>query len=94
MPATSAPKPNRSLGDHLLELEVILDAMVDEHDLQWGDIFGLVYSHLMVHRPDAREEYADDGSHPVAYYGHADSVPCKICNGGGRFERGKKRWNK
>jgi hypothetical protein len=63
-------KKNRTLGTALLDLETILDEMVDHHDLQWGDILNLVYGHLMVHRPDAREEYVDgDGSHPIFYYG-------------------------
>jgi len=56
------------LGDDLLELEVILDTMVDKHGLQVGDILGLIYSHLMVHRQDAFEEY-EDGDSPIFYYG-------------------------
>jgi hypothetical protein len=56
------------LGDDLLELETLLDRMVDDHDLQWGDILALVRQHLEVHRPDAQEEYVDGGN-PVFYYG-------------------------
>lgn len=59
----------RPLGDILLELEATLDEMVDSHDLQFGDILGLVYAHLLTHRPDAREEYVADDSHPEYYYG-------------------------
>lgn len=58
----------KKLGTTLLELEEILDEMVDKHDLQWGDILSLVHSHLVIHRPDAQEEYLD-GSHPIFYYG-------------------------
>jgi hypothetical protein len=56
------------LGDLLLELEVVLDKMVDQHDLQWGDILALVKQHLEVHRPDAQEEYVGGGN-PEFYYG-------------------------
>jgi hypothetical protein len=58
----------KTIGDTLLELETILDEMVDKHDLQVGDILNLVYGHLVVHRPDAFEEYVD-GGRPVMYYG-------------------------
>lgn len=58
----------RKLGAVLLDLEAILDEMIDNHDLQFGDILGLVHAHLMVHRPDAQEEYTD-GGHPVFFYG-------------------------
>jgi len=57
-----------SIGELLLDLESILDEMVDVHGLQTGDIMALVYSHLVVHRPDAFEEY-EDGSKPIHYYG-------------------------
>ena len=58
----------RKFGDILLDLEVILDEMVDSHDAQWGDVLNLVYGHLVIHRPDAREEYIE-GGHPEFYYG-------------------------
>lgn len=60
----------RKLGDVLLDLEVILDEMVDSHDLQFGDILNLVHGHLVIHRPDAREEYTAGGN-PVFKYGPA-----------------------
>lgn len=59
----------RKLGDILLDLEVILDEMVDSHELQVGDILNLVYGHLVIHRPDAKEVYVSDGSSPVFKYG-------------------------
>lgn len=64
-------KPDRALGAILLDLEVIMDEMVEQHDLQFGDILNLVYSHLIIHNPKAREEYLD-GSHPIFYYGPSD----------------------
>lgn len=61
-------KKTRSLGKLLLEMEVLLDEMVDKHQLQMGDILALISSHLEIHRPDCIEEYLD-GSHPIRYYG-------------------------
>lgn len=58
----------RTVGDIFLDLEVLLDELVDKHGFQWGDILYWVWGHLMVHRPDAREEY-DAGGHPEFNYG-------------------------
>lgn len=57
------------LGDRLLELEEV----IDENDLQWGDILNLVHGHLQVHRPDAQEEYTEGGN-PVFYYGPEEGL--------------------
>lgn len=65
--AMSKPK-TRPLGNILLDLELLLDEMVDCHELQWGDILNLVRGHLEVHRPDAQEEYVSGGN-PKFYYG-------------------------
>lgn len=59
----------KQLGDLLLDLEMILDEMVDNHGLQWGDILYLVQGHLIIHRPDAQEQYVDGSGSPVFYYG-------------------------
>lgn len=59
----------RPVGEILLDLEILLDEMVDDQDLQWGDILNLVYGHLVVHRPDAQEQYIKDDSSPIFYYG-------------------------
>ena len=61
----------RRLGDITADLEELLDEMIDDHDMQWGEIRSLVMNQLKVHRPDAQEEY-EDGSHPVDYYGPKD----------------------
>ncbi len=58
----------RPLGDVLLDMEVLVDEMIDDHDLQWGDILSLLHGHLLVHNPDSRENY-EDGGHPEFYYG-------------------------
>jgi len=56
------------MGNLLLDMESILDKMIDQHDIQFGDILNLVYGHLIIHRPDAREEYTA-GGHPLFKYG-------------------------
>ena len=58
----------RKFGEILLDLEVLIDEMVDDHEVQLGDLLSLVKSHVDIHRPDAIEEY-EDGSNPVDYYG-------------------------
>lgn len=64
----------RPLGSVLLDMEAILDEMVDDNDLQFGDILYLIYGHLVIHRPDAKEIYTEDKSSPVLYYGHKDGL--------------------
>jgi hypothetical protein len=63
----------RPMGKILLDLEKLLDEMCDEHDMQFGDIISLVHSHLVIHKPGAREVYVDDGSSPILYYGPEES---------------------
>lgn len=63
----------RALGEVLLNLETTLEEMVDDHDLQWGDVLGLVAVWLQIHRPNAQEVYLD-GSHPIFNYGPGDET--------------------
>jgi hypothetical protein len=58
----------RPLQVILLEIEVLVNELFDDHDLQWGDWIWNQYGWLMGHRPGNREEYLD-GSHPELYYG-------------------------
>lgn len=59
----------RPLGTVLLDLETIIAEMVEGHDLQFGDVLALVYAHLEVHHPEAREEYVDGAPPPRLFYG-------------------------
>lgn len=59
----------RPLGNITLELEKLLSEMIEDHDLQWGEILGLVHTWLQIHAPEAKEEYCDNGSNPIFYYG-------------------------
>lgn len=56
------------MGEITLELENVLQKMAHDHDLQWGEILGLVHTWLNIHAPSNQEEYVDGGS-PVYYYG-------------------------
>lgn len=58
----------RKFSEILLDAEKLIDEAIDSHGVQWGDLIFWLYGHLMIHRPDAREEYLDD-SHPELYYG-------------------------
>jgi hypothetical protein len=58
----------RPVGEIFLELEVLIDELVDQHDFQWGDILWWVLGHLKIHRPDAQEKYVAGGS-PTFEYG-------------------------
>ena len=55
-------------GDVTLELEKVLEKMTYDHDLQWGEVLGQVYSWLFIHAISYRETYLD-GTHPEYYYG-------------------------
>jgi hypothetical protein len=66
-------KKIRPLGDNLLDLEVVLDSMIKQHQLQFGDVLALVNTFLEVHHPEAKEEYVSGGS-PVFYYGPKEGL--------------------
>ena len=59
----------KPVGELTCELEDILEQLVDDHDLQHGEILYLVKAWLDIHRPGAIEKY-NDGSYPVFHYGH------------------------
>lgn len=63
----------RRMGDITLDLEVLLQEMVHDHDLQMGEVLALVSAWIEIHAPECIEEY-EDGSHPIRFYGHVDSL--------------------
>lgn len=67
------PTKIRPLGEILLEMEPLIQEAMDKHDLQWGDMMGLLHHYLMIHYPFSKEVY-EDGSSPVYVYGHKDFV--------------------
>ena len=58
----------RPLGKILLEIEPLLEELVDQQELQAGDILYLLYGWIKIHRPDCIEEYLD-GTNPILEYG-------------------------
>lgn len=58
----------RKLGDVLLDLEVYLEELSFAHDLQHGEVLGLIHSWLKIHAPSQVETYLD-GSEPIFIYG-------------------------
>lgn len=62
----------RPLGQILLDIEPYLLEMAD-HDLQWGDYYGLLRSYLEIHLPDQQETYYDD-TNPEFFYGHKEKL--------------------
>lgn len=61
----------RSLESITLDMEKVLEEMTDPkgHGAQWGEVLNLVHGWLTVHAPQAQEEYKDDDSSPIFYYG-------------------------
>ncbi len=58
----------RPIGHVLLDMEPLLLEMVEEQDLQLGDVLNLIRGYLEVHAPNCIETYLDD-TQPVFYYG-------------------------
>jgi len=57
------------LGDIMHELEAVITKMVNQHDLQKGEILNLVNGYMDVHFPKSKEVYVDGSGSPVFYYG-------------------------
>ena len=66
----------RDIEQLLLDHEEILTAFTD-NGMQWGDILAVTHMYLMVHCPEAREVYTEDGSSPEFYYGPRRTLKCK-----------------
>jgi len=64
----------QKMGDIMHELEAVIAKMVDQHDLQHGEILNLVNGYLEVHYPAQREEYTDGSGSPVFYYGPKEGL--------------------
>lgn len=58
-----------SVGEILLQIEVLVNKLFDQHGFQWGDWLWNQFGWLRIHRPGDREEYVE-GGHPVFFYGY------------------------
>lgn len=56
----------------MFDVEYMVKQMVEEHDMQKGEIMALVSQYIDVHYPGAIEEYQDD-SNPIFFYGPKES---------------------
>lgn len=69
----------RKLGDLIFDLEDLVTEMVEDHDLQRGDILALVKNYIDVHFPESVEVYEDDNSSPIYFYGPRETL-VKLAN--------------
>lgn len=63
----------RKLGDIIFDLEALVGEMVQDHDLQRGDVLAIIFNYINVHQPESIEEYEEDDSNPIYFYGHKDT---------------------
>ena len=66
----------RKLGKITDDLEKVLLEMVDDHEMQWGEILNVIRGYLEIHCPGSQEKYTD-GTEPIFYYGHKDKFKRK-----------------
>lgn len=66
-------KKIRPLGDITFDLEDVITEMIEDHELQHGEVMAIVLNYMKVHFPESQEEY-EDGTSPVYYYGHKKYV--------------------
>ena len=67
-------KKLRKLGDITSDLEPLILEMVEDHQLQIGEVMNLLYGYLVIHCPGAKEVYVKDGSSPIFYYGAKENL--------------------
>lgn len=60
-------KKIRRLGDIMLDMEILLEEMAIGHDLQYHEMLGIIYAHLVLHYPESQEEFLD-GKKPKFEY--------------------------
>jgi len=61
-------RKRRKINKIIQDIKPIITEMKQHHRLSKRSILALVYSWLVIHRPDAQEEYVDGGS-PEFFYG-------------------------
>lgn len=59
----------RPLGNITTDLEPLLLEMLEDHDLQWGEVLNLIYGWMVIHYPGGKEHYEADNTSPVFFYG-------------------------
>jgi hypothetical protein len=67
-------------------MEPLIQEAMDSHELQHGDMLGILHYYLLAHYPGARETYTDGSGHPVLFYGPETMIENRKA-----FENGKKK---
>lgn len=62
------------MGDIMHELEKVITKMIDQHDMQKGEVLSLVNGYIDVHFPSSKEVYSETGDSPIFYYGHRKGI--------------------
>lgn len=68
----------RKLGDIISDLEELTTEMVEDHDMQRGDILAIVKSYIDVHLPGAIEVYEEDNSSPLYFYAPVETIIAEL----------------
>lgn len=63
----------RTMDEITSDMEPLLDELFVRHQMQWGEVFGLIHSFIQVHYPDHQEEYKDS-TKPTFYYGPKEGL--------------------
>ena len=56
-------------GNIMHEVEYTISKMVEQHEMQKGEILALYDEYIDLHHPGCIEEYTDDNSNPIYFYG-------------------------
>lgn len=63
----------RPAGEVLLEMEPLLFELVQDHEIQKGELLALISAWVDIHYAGAIEEYEDD-THPIFFYGSPEQL--------------------
>ena len=63
----------KTIGKLMFQIEDIVTEMVEDHELQKGEILALISGYIDIHLPGAIEEY-EDGSSPMFFYGAPETL--------------------
>lgn len=61
-------KKLRPLGDITQDMEPLLQEMLFDHQMQWGEVLNLIRGYMEIHAPAQQENYLSGGN-PMFYYG-------------------------
>jgi len=66
----------RPMGEIMFDIEKICEEMTDHqgHDLQHGEVLGLINQWLIKHSPHALEKFEEDDTIAVFYHGHISGL--------------------